>query len=262
MLLLPEIAALLTLGFKRAYERAVEWLKKVEYKSVLIDLPEDFEPFLRTYLEGECELEEAWRSLRYLTGLHQPFINSLRYQMDPLFEYLSKSGAHPEEICCYQDLSFHVESFKIAEKVLLLEFRQRAVNEIKIENWKRLLLREAEHSKGAWRLMWENIKEKVKDEGLNVLLYGGYISNLRNMMREESYSIRIICLKDYWKSPLDVLRTIFAHRQVNEEELIKCLKEQMKYIDLVISNKNIDEAHEKWNDMISMRLSIPQEIGC
>jgi len=82
------------------------------------------------------------------------------------------------------------------------------------------------------------------------------------MMREENYSIRIICLKDYWKSPLDALRTIFAYRQVNEEELIKCLKEQMKYIDLVISNKNIDEAHEKWNKMISMRLGISQEIGC
>lgn len=249
---MPEIAALLTLGFKRAYERAVEWLKKARYRSILIDLPEDFEPFLRTYMKGECGLEEVWRHYRYLTGLSQPFVDSLRYQMDPLFEYLSRETP-PEEAYCYHDLSFHVESFKLAEEILLLEYRQRVASGVKAEDWRRILLKEAERSREALERVRENIKEKVKDRGLNVMLYGGYLNALMETLKKDGYSIRVVCLRDYWKSPLDVLRTMFARREVSDEELMKCVKEQMKYLDLVISHRNVDEAHEKWSLLTGLK---------
>jgi hypothetical protein len=245
---------LLALGFRNAYSRVTQWLKSNQWSSLFLPLPEDFEPFLSAFSREEITEGQLWQAYAILTGLPEPFINALRYRIDPLIQYLSeicgpRSG---RDVFCYHDLRSHVESSKIAEKILLMEFRARAKRRIDPNEWRRILMEELNLARDNWKMLFESIADRAINRSPAVLCYDGSLRRLKSSLLKMGFKAEIINLGTCWRSPLDVLRVMLSNRGpdgVNNAEIEQCVREQISYLNLVMRSRNIDEDHETWTQM-------------
>lgn len=250
------IMALLTLGFKRLYERAAEWLKSGRWDSLHLDMPEDFEPFLKSYLEGDVEEETLWSDYAILTGLSPPFIEIYRRRMTPIFRRLKRRGKM-SGVYCYQDLSFHIKVAKITEKTVLLEYRHRVTGEVDVEAWRRLLNEELEASMRGWDGSMRKIDEDARNHRINVLIYNGYVKPLKEKLKKMGHNVEVIILKKYYiRPPLEILKALAWRKGVENltnEEIRHYIEEHRKYLDIVISSRDVDQAHEDWTRQFTRR---------
>jgi len=264
---MAKVVALLTLGFRRAYQRAVEWLRSIAWNALHLNLPAEFESFVRAYVGRTITEEELWRNYVYLTGSQTPFVRVLRSQLNPVLDCLKQFATITLEptIYCYQDLSSHIESRRLSEKVLMLEFRERVGRNVQAEEWRKLLSEELRYANDAWQGSVGNIVEKARRHSRNIMLYGGHLKPLRQSLEVEGFSVEIICPQTYWRSPIDSLRTIFWMKgagNVTDEEIEYYVERQIEYLDLVLSCDNIDEAHESWAHRIQQFYSTTRRFGC
>ena len=68
-------------------------------------------------------------------------------------------------------------------------------------------------------------------------------------MEAKGFIVEPIYFHLYWRSPIDVLRTIISVRgldAVSDEVILHCVKGQLKYLDYVLLSEDLDVAHEKW----------------
>jgi len=120
---MPTITALILTRFREGAKKVASWLTKKSYESLFLDLPKELEKFLSVHIEGEAFVEDLWRSYSYLTGFQEPFINAMRYTVDPILDALAqfRSRLHELKVYCYQDLEYYMEARKLSERLLILE---------------------------------------------------------------------------------------------------------------------------------------------
>ena len=221
------------------------------YEALFLDLPEDLTTFINRYVDEEITLEELWRGYVHLTGVKEPFVNALRYTMDPILNFLAKFkyGMAGLKVYCYQDLKCHIEASRLSERLLLLETGERVRRRVRLEEWRGLLRDELELAVVELRRTVENISEEAGRHSRNAVLYGGLVKPFKNCMEAKGFSVEVVYLQHYWRSPLNALRTLMWIRGVNEvpdELIVKCVRSHLRYMDYVLSSEDIDSAHGKW----------------
>jgi len=196
---MPKIIALILTRFRKGAERAASWLVKESYEVLFLDLPKDLESSLRSHIDGEASIEDFWGSYGYLTGFQKPFINALRYTVDPVFYALSQLHLRmPEiEIHCYQDLENYIEVTRLSERLLLMETRGRVGGRIGIEEWRMLLRDELECADVGFRKAIENIAEEAVAHSKSVVLYRGMIKPFKDYMEAEGFTVEPVYLQHY-----------------------------------------------------------------
>lgn len=245
------VSTLIVTRFRKTAERVAAWLTKERYQALFLDLPEDLETFVSRHVYEEISLEEFWRSYGYLTGLQEPFINVLRYTLNPILNVLTQlRNRMPELIVyCYEDVRYHLKVCRLSERLLLLEAGERVRRRIKLREWRELLRDELELATVGLRGMVENIVEEAEKHSRNVILYGGLVKPFKSSMEARGFKVEPIYLQHYWRSPLEVLRTILWFQGVDDvpdEVIVRCVKCHLNYLDFVLSSKDIDVAHNKW----------------
>ncbi len=252
-----KLTVLLSLGFKRAYEKASNWLRKTPWSSLFLELPIESEPFIYAFTAEKVDEEEFWSNFTLLTGFSEPFINSLKLRFHPVLNCIKDTYADDKEIHCYQDLKWYINEKKILEKILLLELRCMLTKKIDLKEWKNTLLQEKKIIEDSWGLAVDRILEETHREYTeNIILYGGYLKSIKHLRRPD-IKVEIILLEDYWKSPLDILRTIlwkYGFNNISDKKIERYLKLQKMYLDLIINSKDIDEAHEAWTKIVKSRV--------
>ena len=104
----------------------------------------------------------------------------------------------------------------------------------------------------SWRRASDRIIEEAEETAGNIILYGGYLESIEQLKRPNN-EVEIMLLEEYWKSPLDILRTILSKHgfdNVPDREIERYLELHKRYLDLVIKSKNVDEAHEEWTQTV------------
>ena len=247
-----KLTIVVTPGFRKAYEKASNWLKQNPWSSIFLGLPVESEPFVKAYTEERFGEKEFWRNISLLTGHTKPFINSLKLRFQPILDGIREMYTGNREIHCFQDLKSCVEESKIQERILLLQFRYRATGRLDLNAWKDTLLEEMKGLEDSWRRATDRIFEEAQEGAANVVLHGGYLKSTQQLKRPNT-GVEIILLEEYWKSPLDTLRTILWRHgfdRVSNREMGRYLEMQKKYVDLVIQSNDVDAAHEEWTQTV------------
>lgn len=249
--MLPTLLTLVLTKLRKTTERAIEWLAKGNYKILFLALPEDMTNFVNHYMVGEVSREELWQSYIYLTGLQDPYVNALRYTVDPLLDALHqlKKSIPRLEVYCYHDLEIHMDAHSLLEKSLLLETSERARRRIKISAWRDLFEEQLELTAKGFRRIIENISFHAERNPWTVVLYGGVIESFKRGMEAIGFKVKIIHLHNYWRSPLEVLERMAQHwgiHNLSDDAIARCVEDHMRYLDYVLSSQDIDLAHEKW----------------
>jgi len=254
---LKRLTILLTFGFRDAYRKVAEWLRRHPWDLLFLDLPKESEPFIKACAEKKATAIEFWRSYGLLTGLAEPFVNSLRLRFQSILEGIRNAHLRGREIRCYRDLKSYIDEKKILERIFLLEFRYQVTGRLEVEEWKDILCREMETAGDTWNRAVERILEEAEPNSRNTVLYGGHLEST-NRLRRPHTELEVILLEDYWKSPLDILRTLLWRHgtdKISDERIESYLKLQKKYLDLVIGSKDVDEAHRAWTHMIQRTIT-------
>jgi len=248
---LANLTILFCPGHEWVAERAIDRIRYASFDAVLVGLPEDLERTVRDHVKGIVSEETVWKEYQIATGLHERLIEPVRRRIHPLLQHLARRVLlEPKtRVFCYEDLSSHVGSGRAAEKLLLLQTAERIRRRVAVEEWRAALVEELESSKESWDRSMENLDEKAAWQDTNLVMHAGLIGPLRERLVEQGFSVEIIRLETYWRSPIEVLRTLMWVRrsgQVSDEEIEQCVREQMRYLDFVISSESPDLAHEKW----------------
>lgn len=253
-----KLTMLLTLGFRNVHKKAADWLRKTPWNSLFLSLPVESKPFVDAFAQGKIVEKEFWSNYTLLTGLAEPFVNSLRLRFKPVLDCVRDMYGGDRETHCYQDLKSHVEEKKISEKILLLQFRYRATGKLDLQGWRSALLEEIKTLEESWHRSVNRILEEVEEARENIILYGGHLQSTKYLSGPDN-EVEIILMEDHWKSPLDILRTILwkhGFDNVSDEKIEPYLKLQKKYLDLIINSKDVDEAHEAWTRIVQKQTMI------
>ena len=77
----------------------------------------------------------------------------------------------------------------------------------------------------------------------------GSLKSIRHLKKTNN-KIDIVLIEKYWKSPLDILRTIIwkhGFENISDETIKEYLNLQNKYLDLIINLDDVDKAHREWS---------------
>lgn len=235
--------------FKSSSERASLTLETLDFDALFLSFPEELSESLNLYSVGEISEEEFWNDYITLTGLSTPFASSLKYKLGPIIGKLpSIKHLHDFAIYCFEDLQHHIQLRGFTERQLLLEFKSRATRKLYPNEWRILLRGELD----ARKLLDQKIADTILEKGMNhensVIIFAGSAKNLKKRIHSK-YDVKVICLENYWKPPLDVLKTLFASKGIDKtpDEIVKlCIKQHLKYLDYVLLYDDVDTAHSVW----------------
>jgi len=145
---LSSITLLFNPGDRQTTEKAIKEIVHSSYDAFLLGLPQQLETTVREHVSGKISEETVWREYRLLTGLHEKLIEPVRRRLRPLMLHIRRRAASRPDtrVCCYQDLTGHVESGHAAEKILLLQMAERIRREVHVEEWRRALTEQLESS--------------------------------------------------------------------------------------------------------------------
>jgi hypothetical protein len=237
------------------YTKAAHWLRKKSWRSLFLSLPVEAEPIIYDFVKKKIDEIEFWKDYTLLTGLANPFINSLKLKIHPILRSLKDIYTEDREIHCYRDLKAIIYEKEILEQILLLELKCLLSDHINLENWRKTLFHEMNVLKDSWKRAVERILSEVTSDTSHVILFDGYLKSIEPLKRTNN-KINIILLESYWKSPLDILRTVgWKHGFLNIPNITfeRYIKLQKKYLDLIITLHDVDEAHQAWSQMIQKK---------
>jgi hypothetical protein len=256
---MSKVISLASYGLRSRGERIAEFLRAFRRGPILFDLAEDFEVFLRSYIREEISEEELWNGYRMLTGAPEAFIRASMRALEPIVRALRGFKERASQVHCYQRLSSVVESYRIAERIVLLQLRSKIRGKVDVGEWRKVLSEEASCAERFWGEALEAILEKIGDNPVSALLYDGDIGELKLELERRGISLEIFPLGRYWKTPLDVLRSMMRRGDVSDEEIEACIRRHADYLSLVIRSRDLEEAHERWSSHMESRISRPAE---
>lgn len=248
---MPVITALIHTRFRKGANSAASWLAGNRYESLFLALPTDLEKFLKMYMDAELSEEDLWRSYGYLTGVRLPFINALRYTIDPIITVLPRlrHKAPEPEIYCYGNTESCIEATRLTERVVILESNGRMGGQIDVGGWRALLRDERDLEFSVSQKSLENIAENAVFHSRNVVLSQGMGKSFRRYMEARGFDVEAIYLKHFWRSPLEALRVMVRLQgvdNVSDDVIERCVEGQLRYLEYILSSKDLDTAHEKW----------------
>jgi len=236
---------LILTGFREASEGALTWIFRERPSPLLIDLPQDFTVSLERLYEGRMTIEEFWSEYQFLTGLEEPYVNSIRRTIGLILNSLPglKAEVPSLEFVCYLDLKEHLRLMEMSEKLLLLEASARMSSRLRLDEWRRLLAEELRRLQSAWKKASENLLESLRRGAKNAVLYRGIPRTLIERLAKEGYNVKPVYFQSYWRPPLDVLRRIIREHGVDwipDEVLAFCVSSHLRYLDYVISSEDLE----------------------
>ncbi|MFX0135052.1 MAG: hypothetical protein ACFFDN_15530 [Candidatus Hodarchaeota archaeon] len=220
-------------------------------KALFLDFPTDLEGSIEKYFYREISVKKLWNYFQELTDLKEPYINALKYAMNPILEYLPDflDKVSNLKLYCYQDLYFFKNNMDLNEKYLLLTYRVKATNKIEIPEWRNLLYDEVETGKAYYLKNLSYILRNLNENGGNIIIFRNFIKKLRDeLLRIKKSKLKTIYLMNYWRSPLEyLLFQVFLKNKVSDNLIKICVKEHVRYIDFILTSNSLDDAHLKWS---------------
>ncbi|MEM2094942.1 MAG: hypothetical protein QXI32_06565, partial [Candidatus Bathyarchaeia archaeon] len=197
----PTIVALNLTKFRKGAEKAACWLMRENFDALFLNLPRELEGILKVYMLGDSSVEDFWRNYYYLTGLQRPFVNALRYAIDPLVNalpelYIRNSGL---KVYCYQSLENHIVAMKLSERLLFLEAKDKVSSRIRVEDWRKLLRDEIICAGLGFQRNVENIAEEAISHASSVVLYEGLVKPFKDSMEAKGFKVRVLHILHYWR---------------------------------------------------------------
>jgi hypothetical protein len=248
---MPYVTLIVASRFRSSTERASLLLENLDFEAIFLSFPEELGESLSLYSVGDISEEEFWNDYITLTGLSTPFANSLRYKLGPLINKLSSIKLnHDFDVYCFEDLKNHVRLRGFTERQLLLEFQSRATGKLDADEWRIIINEELETEKLSEEKIVENILEKGMNHKNSVIICAGYVKNIKRKLRP-NYKVKVICLENYWKAPLDVLKTLLTSKgidKISDNTIQLCIKQHLKYLDYILLYDDIDTAHTIWSE--------------
>jgi len=222
-----------------------------KWDKFLINCPASTQKLIENYTKGELLNREFWDSWQELFNLADPFVNAIRYQLEPIIQilpFLLKQNPEMQIISYLDDTYFQItEQFK--EQILLLTFKTKVTHKINIEAWKEVLYDDFQWSKSYSEKADATILKNMSGKHQILILYQGSIKNLKNTLADKGYSPKVRYSGNYWRAPLEVLSylTGLKHLQNIPDSCIQhCIEAHLLYINLIIIKSTLDEAHRQW----------------
>jgi hypothetical protein len=235
--------------FKSSSEHASLLLENLEFDALFSSFPEELSESLNLYTVGDISEEEFWNDYTAITDSSTPFASSLRYKLGPIIDKLpSIKHKHDFHIYCYEDLQCHIQLRDFTVRQLLLEFKSRATGKLYTDEWRILLREELNTGKLLQEKIVDTILEKGRNHRNSVIICTSFLKNLKKRLRSK-YIVKVICLENYWKPPLEVLKTLFASKGIDKipDNVVNlCIKQHLNYLDYVLLYVDVDTAHNIW----------------
>ncbi len=235
--------------FRSSSERAGLLLENLDFDAIFLGFPEELGESLNLYSTEDLGKEDFWNDYLTLTELSTPFANALRYKIEPIIHKLPIIKLnHDFEIHCFEDLQYHTQLRCFTEMLLLQEFKSRATGKIDTNDWRIIFREELDTIKLLEEKIIENILEKGTNYKNSLIIFAGFAKNLKRRL-SSNYNVKVICLEHYWKSPLEVLKTLFVLRGIDNisDKIVKlCVKQHLKYLDYILLYEDVDTSHTIW----------------
>ncbi|MHA1252316.1 MAG: hypothetical protein ACTSRP_20190 [Candidatus Helarchaeota archaeon] len=238
---------------RKSSEKIAEVLNEEEKlkQMLLINLPKITKKILYEYMDGKITGDEFWEQYKELLGLEDYFIKSLKFRLEPLIKLIrSISRRDPWiEVIPYQDEFFIKNSEKIKEDIFFQTFRTKVTGKIKIKEWLDLLYDDYKWNITHKEKVNETIVKELKKKKDCIIFYEGFIQELKKLIYNEGYKLKIKYLDQYWRSPLETLSYMIGTKGIKEipEKFIEeCIKKHIEYIEYILRNPTIDDAHRSW----------------
>ncbi|MEM4679189.1 MAG: hypothetical protein QXP17_02725, partial [Candidatus Jordarchaeales archaeon] len=239
--------------FVEAGRRAGEYILSKEFDALFIPLPEELSETTRCVLLELVEEGELWKEYMELTGASEPATRYLGKVFSPILNALKvKYKLMKFDVYCYHDVTKHIESAALSEKQLLLEFKCKATGKLFLNEWKQLLNAYLSEGNKVWEsyekllTLLTNYREPV------VITHSINTRFLRKVLNR--WKVKVSYSYHYWRSPLEQLLVYGIIKGVNniaDDVLEQAVRQQIEYIDLILTEESVDIAHEKWSGKVA-----------
>jgi len=234
------------------FKEKIRKLKNIPER-FLINFPSHLSCELEEFGFGNLTTDEFWEIYKEKCNVNEPFLNALKYKYNPILESLPDLYEKlPDlQIMPYQNLSYIEKVSELEEEILLETFRARLTGKIKVEEWKELLSDDYEWNATFREKNEETILNNIDKDKNYLILYEGYVKSLLQKMRAMGYFPRINFLKEYYRSPLEMFIYEIGKNgseNISDECIKKCIKDHIRYVELILYEKSIDDAHKKWEN--------------
>jgi len=223
-------------------KKVLEMLEEMEWDSLFLNLPSDWESALEALRRG-FEFEEVVEEMRTLDQVRLPEDAHLLNTWRPLLEGLTEFT--DRRVRCIRDPILFMEERQIAMDLVLLSFRAR-LGRIDISEWKEVLEEEM------WLARREAVieTERLVEDARGISVCVDLSHHAEERLEQMGYEIERIDLGT-GSLPLEKLRNeliaLQKHREkVPESLLIKRIREHLAFVDKLMSGKAFDEAFNSW----------------
>jgi len=256
------LSLLVASPFRESSECAGRWLLSYKPAVLFLNLPKELDNSLKTYCKNKITLDEFLRDLALLTGLADPHIAAFEYWWTPLLKAIQKVHVVYEiKVKCYGELNHYIKSKKISEEIFYQSYKAK-VSSIDIDKWKTVFQEEYAITKEMAISCIENILGNVKLNRENAVLIRSTLRYISKRAKEKGYTVNHVYLHKYWRPPLAVLQMLFEvyGGHVSETIIEKCVRAHLKYLDFILTRKNLDDAYKSWSTHLNLRKRLTDHL--
>ena len=216
--------------------------------ALLLDFPETLEDEVNKLTEYRISYEELILTIREKRILPEP-LESWTYTAEPILRALPRLRLmRPElEICCYTTAKSPFLALESATKIACLTFRVRATGKVETDEWRDAIASSLTRSRESLDL--EVSLLALRARGRNAACLAG-LDAFRLKQRITQYwdVATVKCAEQlYYRTPLEVLLSLFSRREVSDEQLSMLALAHVEYVyRYVLASRDRDEAHNRW----------------
>ncbi|MHA1266677.1 MAG: hypothetical protein ACTSRS_15685 [Candidatus Helarchaeota archaeon] len=233
--------------------RIAKWVSESFWipNTIFLNFPRSSYNLLIRYFQGSIPLQEFWQQFREYYNLTPPFIHAMRYKFDPILQAINFISIHSSylEIFPYEsDYSFQVTT-QFSEQILLLLYRARVSKKIALDTWKEVLYDEFQWNRSSHEKNKAFILQNLRGRIPSLIFYQGNAKDLKESLWRADYKVQMKHFGTYWRAPLEVLTYLFALKgfyNVSNSQILRCIKEQLSYLDIILQTPSLDRAHKRW----------------
>jgi len=219
-----------------------------DLEALLLDFPETLEDEVNRLAEYRITYGELMRTIKEKRILPEP-LESWTYTAEPILRALPRLRLmRPElEICCYTPAKSPFLAVETATKIARLTFRVRATGKVGTDEWRDAIASSLTRSRESLDL--EVSLLALRARGRNAVCLAGLNAfHLKRRIAEYWDVATVKCAEPlYYRTPLEVLLSLFSRREVSDEQLSMLALAHVEYVyRYVLASRDRDEAHKRW----------------
>ena len=234
-------------SLRTSWKKMAAHLEKVSYDRLFLNFPQNLEGIITELSEGKLSYEDFIENIEEERLVPEP-VGSWAYTAEPILRSLEELKLRNPllKIHCYREVDYDRLSAKVASDIAALTLRTSITGKVDVERWKETVKERIERKSAALKDEANFIHEMAShfsacSSGLDGELLKQYLS-------EKGEKVNLINMEElYHPTPLETLEGRLAREELPDEEVIKLVREHVKYIrDYILMSKNRDQAYYQW----------------